>query len=67
MTLTSDNVRVAVTGAVYMGPTTATAPTGPTSSLGGDWDDLGYMNEDGVTEARSRVGHTRGHAGFAGP
>ena len=49
MALDSDNVRVAVTGAVYVGPTSATAPTSSASSLSG-FTDLGYVSADGITE-----------------
>jgi hypothetical protein len=49
MALNSDNVRVAVTGAVYADLTGgATAPTGTAGILTG-FDDLGYVSEDGVT------------------
>lgn len=53
MALTSDNVRVAVTGAVSVAPTTATAPTTASAALVG-FVDLGYISEDGVTETRDR-------------
>jgi hypothetical protein len=49
MALDSDNVRVAVTGAVYVGPTTSAAPTGSASTLTG-FTDLGYVSADGITE-----------------
>jgi hypothetical protein len=49
MALDSDNVRVAVTGAVYVGPTSATAPSNTSSSLSG-FTDLGYVSADGITE-----------------
>lgn len=49
MTLSTANVRVAVTGAVSVGATSATAPTGTGSTLTG-FTDLGYIGEDGVTE-----------------
>lgn len=49
MALDSDNVRVAVTGAVYVGPTSAAAPTGSASALTG-FTDLGYVSADGITE-----------------
>lgn len=49
MALDSDNVRVAVTGAVYVGATTASAPTGSGSTLTG-FTDLGYVSADGITE-----------------
>jgi hypothetical protein len=49
MALNADNVRVAVTGAVYYdGTSTATAPTGTGSSVTG-MDDLGLVSEDGVS------------------
>jgi hypothetical protein len=49
MALDSDNVRVAVTGAVYVGPTTASAPTSSSTALTG-FADLGYVSADGITE-----------------
>jgi hypothetical protein len=49
MALDSDNVRVAVTGAVYVGATSAAAPTGSASTLTG-FNDLGYVSSDGITE-----------------
>lgn len=54
MALNSKNVRVAVTGAVYVGDEDATAPTGATSAVGAGFTDLGYVSEDGVTESRER-------------
>lgn len=48
MALTADNVVVGVTGAVYVGPTTSTAPTSSTSTLTG-FTELGYVSSDGVT------------------
>jgi hypothetical protein len=53
MALTSANVRVAVTGAVSVGPTSAAAPTDADTALTG-FADLGYVSEDGVTETRDR-------------
>lgn len=47
------NVRVGTTGAIYVGPTSATAPTGATSTLT-DFASLGYVHSDGVTETRDR-------------
>ena len=49
MALDSDNVRVAVTGAVYVGPTSSTAPSSSSSTLTG-FNDLGYVSADGITE-----------------
>lgn len=43
----ASKTRVAVTGAVFKGPTTATAPTGTTGAPAG-MTDLGFINEDGV-------------------
>lgn len=54
MALNSGNVRVAVTGAVYVGETDAAAPTGATTAVGVGFKDLGYLSEDGVTESRER-------------
>ena len=53
MALTAANVRVAVTGAVYAGPTATAAPTSHSSTLTG-FVDLGYVSEDGVSETRDR-------------
>lgn len=58
MALDSDNVRVAVTGAVSMGAVGVTAPTDADTPLGTGWADLGYVGEDGVTEARDRSTNT---------
>ncbi|WIB69800.1 hypothetical protein [Curtobacterium sp. MCBD17_026] len=54
MSLKSENVRVAVTGAVYIAPTTAARPTSATSALSVDHKDLGYVGDGGVTETRER-------------
>ena len=51
MTLDAQKVRVAVTGAVYAGPTSSTAPTSAVSTVPAGYNDLGYISEDGVTEA----------------
>ena len=47
MALTADNVVVGITGKVYVGATTATAPTASTSTLTG-FTELGYVSSDGV-------------------
>lgn len=47
MAVTNANVRVAVTGAVSKGLTSATAPTGTAATLTG-FTDLGGISEDGV-------------------
>lgn len=48
MALTAENVVVGITGKVYVGPTTATAPTSSTSTLAG-FTELGYVHSDGIT------------------
>lgn len=53
MALNASNVRVAVSGEVSVGLTSATAPTGTASALTG-FTGLGYVSEDGVTETRDR-------------
>lgn len=53
MATNSANVRVAVTGEVLVGATTATAPTGTGSATTG-FLGLGFVSEDGVTETRDR-------------
>jgi len=53
MATNTANVRVAVTGAVSVGDTDATAPTGTSGALTG-FTDLGLISEDGVTESRGR-------------
>lgn len=58
MALASENVRVAVTGAVSVGATTAAAPTDASTALDAAFNDLGYVGEDGVTEARDRTTNT---------
>ena len=53
MALDANKVRVGTTGAIYVGPTSSTAPTGATVTLTG-FTDLGYISSDGVTETRDR-------------
>lgn len=53
MATVAGNVRVAVTGEVLMGATTATAPTGTGGTTTG-FTGLGFVSEDGVTESRER-------------
>lgn len=48
MALSADNVVVGVTGRVYVGPTTTTAPTASDSTLAAGFVDLGYVGPDGV-------------------
>jgi len=52
--LDSGNVRVGVTGAISMAPVGATEPQDADTRLEPPWADLGYVSEDGVTEARER-------------
>ena len=54
MSTDASNVRVAVTGAVYVGDEGTTAPTDATTPLDVAMHDLGLVSEDGVTEARER-------------
>lgn len=58
MALNSENVRVAVTGALSVGTDSAVAPTDADTALGSGWADLGYVGEDGVTETRDRSTET---------
>lgn len=51
--LKSENVRVAVTGEISIGPTKTKAPTDAKSAITG-MKGLGYVSEDGVTETRDR-------------
>jgi hypothetical protein len=54
VTLDSSNVRVAVTGALSVGPEGTALPTTAESVLNAALKDLGYVGEDGVTETRDR-------------
>ncbi len=48
----SENVMVAVTGAVYVDSTgTSAAPTDATTPLAETWHNVGYISEDAVTES----------------
>ncbi|SFD14445.1 hypothetical protein [Streptomyces aidingensis] len=51
MTLDATQVRVGITGEVYRAPAGTAAPTGPTTALDAAFEGLGYVSEDGVTEA----------------
>ena len=53
MATDSSKVRVAVSGEVLVGATTAAAPTGTATATTG-FTGLGYVSEDGVTETRDR-------------
>jgi hypothetical protein len=54
MALNSNNVRVGVTGAVYIGTDVAATPTDADTPLGAGWTDLGYCDESGVVVTPSR-------------
>jgi hypothetical protein len=54
VSLKAENVRVAVTGAVYNAPKTAERPATATEALSADHKDLGYVGDGGVTETRDR-------------
>lgn len=51
MALTADNVRVPVTGGVYVGPTGTTPPSDATTGLDAGFTDLGYISEDGISQS----------------
>jgi len=55
MALDSDNVRVAVTGAVYVAPTGTAAPTDSDGTLDAAFEDLGYLSPDGVKETLDKT------------
>ena len=54
MALDSDAVRVAVSGAVYVGPVDTAAPTDSSTALDAGFLDLGYVSESGISETISR-------------
>jgi len=54
MALDSDNVRVGVSGAVYVAPTDTTGPTDSSTALDVAFTDLGYVSADGITETIDR-------------
>lgn len=49
MALNADNVRVGLTGRIFMAPKGTTAPTDLTTAWAAGWLDLGYMSDDGVS------------------
>lgn len=49
MTLSADNVRVALTGAAYLAPIGTALPEDIGASLDDAFVDLGYISDDGVT------------------
>lgn len=50
MATESANVRVGVTGAIYVAPLGTTLPTSSQAALDAAFDELGYMDENGVAE-----------------
>lgn len=50
MALDSDNVRVAVSGAVYVAPTATDGPEYSDDALDAAFSDLGYVSADGIVE-----------------
>ena len=54
MALSAENVVVGITGKVYVGATTATAPTSSSSTLSG-FTELGYVSADGVEFTTDRA------------
>ena len=54
MALDSDNVRVAVTGAVYVAPTGTAGPSYSDDALNVAFVDLGYISADGIAESIDR-------------
>ncbi len=51
MVKNAENVRVAVNGSIYRANTGTAAPADATTAWGAGWVDLGYISEDGFTEA----------------
>lgn len=54
MTLTTSQVRVAITGELYVAPTGTALPSDTSTALNAAFKGLGYFNEDGVTESFER-------------
>lgn len=48
---TAENVRVAVTGSINYGPAGTALPEAVTTELDAAFDEVGYANEDGITQA----------------
>lgn len=53
MALDAEDLVVAASGRVFIAPTTATLPTNESSALDGDFVDLGYLTDAGVTVSPS--------------
>src|SRR3954464_7733868 len=54
MALNADYVSAGQTGSGMYAPLGTTAPADPTAAWPAAWIDLGYVSEDGITEAESR-------------
>jgi hypothetical protein len=52
MALDATQVRVGVTGAVYVAPFGTALPEDATTAVGVAFEDVGYISEDGVTETQ---------------
>lgn len=53
MALDSGNVRVGVTGVVYVAPLGTTLPTSAATSPAGAFQDVGYISDGGITQSMS--------------
>ena len=53
MATTADNVRVGVTGAVYVAPSGTALPTTATVALNAAFEELGFVSDEGVTESQA--------------
>lgn len=66
MPVNNGNVGVAITGAVYRGKLAAVAPTGTASSVTTDWDEMGWISEDGISRAMPGAGDAETIKGWQG-
>lgn len=53
-TLDAANAETAVTGAWYVAPVGTAGPTSADSALAAEWQNLGYLSEDGTTRSMER-------------
>jgi hypothetical protein len=51
----SDNVRVGVTGAIYVAPAGTALPTSTAGSLNAAFEELGFVDENGVVETQNET------------
>lgn len=51
MALDANEVRVAISGEIYVAPVGTAAPTNASTPLAPGWVGLGYVHEDGITES----------------